>query len=284
MEELYQGKYTGERALYGSRELRIKNGVFTDGESPLKESSDIELECCLFGWKYPLWYSHGISLKNCRFTEDARAGLWYTDDISVTDTAYDAPKGFRRCNGLTLENVTIPNALETLWKCRSVRMKNVTAAGDYLAMDCDGMEIEGLTLDGNYAFDGAKNITIRDSRLITKDAFWNSENITAVNCFIEGEYLAWNSKNLTLINCTVKSLQGLCFVENLVMKNCRTEDTTLAFEYSTIDAEITGGIDSVKNPSGGTLTADSIGELIMENDRVDVSATKININIRENVK
>ena len=265
MKTLLHGIYTGERALFGGRELVISHGIFEDGESPLKHSRDILAEHTEFRWKYPLWYSRDITVKNCRLAEGARAGIWYTDDISVSDTAYDAP-----------------NALETLWKCRDVRMKNVTAAGDYLAMDCDGMEIDGLTLDGNYAFDGAKNITIRNSRLITKDAFWNSENVTAVNCFIEGEYLAWNSKNLTLINCTVKSLQGLCFVENLVMKNCRTEDTTLAFEYSTIDADITGGIDSVKNPSGGVLTADSIGELIMEGDRVDVSATKINI--REEVK
>ena len=34
-------------------------------------------------------------------------------------------------------------------------------------------------------------------------------------------------------------------------------------------------IDSVKNPISGSLTADSIGELIMEEDKVDVSKTKI---------
>ena len=136
--------------------------------------------------------------------------------------------------------------------------------GDYLAMNSSDMKISGLTLYGNYPFDGAKNVEIRDSRLISKDAFWNSENVTVYDSFISGEYLGWNAKNLTLINCTVESLQGMCYVDGLVMKNCKLINTTLAFEYSTVEADIIGSIDSVINPSGGRITADSIGKLIVE--------------------
>lgn len=39
------------------------------------------------------------------------------------------------------------------------------------------------------------------------------------------------------------------------MKNCRLLNTTLAFEYSTVEAEIVGKIDSVLNPSKGTIIA-----------------------------
>ncbi len=42
----------------------------------------------------------------------ARAGVWYTDNISVTDSIVEAPKNFRRCNNLKLKNVTFPNAQE----------------------------------------------------------------------------------------------------------------------------------------------------------------------------
>ncbi len=59
------------------------------------------------------------------------------------------------------------------------------------------------------------------------------------------------------------------------MKNCKLLNTTLAFEYSTVDAEITGKIDSVMNPSSGVIRADSIDELIVEADKVDPSKTKI---------
>lgn len=275
MKDILTGTFTGERALFMAQDRHIKNSVFEDGESPLKHSKHIEVEGSQFKWKYPLWYSEDIIVKNCTFFEMGRAGIWYTKNISVSDCEYIAPKGFRRCDGVIITNVNFPNAAETLWQCRNVRMKNVTAKGDYLAMNCEDMEIEHLDLDGNYSFDGARNITIRNSRLISKDAFWNSENITAENCYISGEYLGWNSKNLTLINCTIESLQGLCFCENLTLINCRLVNTTLAFEYSTVNADIIGTVDSIKNPSGGVIKCDGIGELIMEEDKVDVSKTEI---------
>lgn len=67
----------------------------------------------------------------------------------------------------------------------------------------------------------------------------------------------------------------MCYIENLVMKNCRLLNTTLAFEYSTVDVEVKGKIDSVMNPSGGTIQADYIEELIIEKDKVDPDKTVI---------
>lgn len=277
MREYINGKFSGERAMFAAKNSVFTDCIFEDGESPLKHSRDLRLYNDSFKWKYPLWYSENITAKNCTFFENARAGVWYTNNISVEDTMYIAPKGFRRCSGLTLKNVTFPNASETLWQCRDVKMEKISAKGDYLAMNCENMEIDGLELIGNYCFDGAKNVTIRNSKLISKDAFWNSENITAENCVISGEYLGWNSKKLTLINCTIESLQGLCFIEELKLVNCKLINTTLAFEYSAVDADIIGTVDSVKNPSGGIIRADGIDELILERDRVDVSKTKIEI-------
>ena len=132
-----------------------------------------------------------------------------------------------------------------------------------------------MPLYGNSSFDGARNVTILNSRLLSKDAFWNSENVTVYDSFISGEYLGWNAKNLTLVNCTVESLQGMCYIENLVMKNCKLLNTTLAFEYSTVDAEIDSHIESVMNPTGGTIRAESIGELILERDKIDPQKTTI---------
>ena len=55
MEEIKQKIYEGERALFGSSDLIIKECVFDHGESPLKESCNLELTDTLFRWKYPLW-------------------------------------------------------------------------------------------------------------------------------------------------------------------------------------------------------------------------------------
>jgi hypothetical protein len=276
MNEIQQKLLTGERALFGSRDLCIKACVFDGGESPLKESSNIELIDTLFRWKYPLWYCNGVKATDCTWFEMARAGVWYTSDIEVNNAVIQAPKNFRRSRGIVLRDVAFTDAKETMWSCTDVKLTNVTVAkGDYFAMNCSDMEIDGLRLDGNYSFDGAKRVVIRNSRLLTKDAFWNSEDITVYDSFISGEYLGWNSKNLTLINCTIESLQGMCYIDNLVMKNCKLINTTLAFEYSNVEAEINSKVESVFNPGSGTIRAESIGELIIEKDKIDPSKTKI---------
>ena len=275
MEEIRQGYYTGERPLCAGKDLKIVDTIFGEGESPLKESKNIELLDSMFKWKYPLWYSNQVSAKNCTWFDMARAGVWYSNHVTVEDCAIEAPKNFRRCKDLVIKNTSLPNAQETLWHCDEVVLEQVVAKGDYFAMNTNNLKVDGLILYGNYSFDGCHNVEVRNSKLLSKDAFWNTENVTVYDSYISGEYLGWNAKNLTLINCTIESLQGMCYIDNLVMKNCKLINTTLAFEYSTVDAEINSKIDSVMNPAGGTITADEIGELIIEKDRVNPDKTVI---------
>ncbi len=275
MKEIEQQLLTGERALFQANDCHISYCTFGDGESPLKESSNLEIDNTLFKWKYPLWYSKNVVMKNCALFDMARAGIWYTDNISISDTIIEAPKAFRRAKGIKLQNVDMPNASETLWNCQNIEMDRVMARGDYFAMNSRGMVIRNFELVGNYSFDGGANIEMHNSRLLSKDAFWNAENITVYDSFISGEYLGWNSRNITLVNCTIESLQGMCYIDNLIMKNCRLLNTTLAFEYSQADVEIVGAVDSVFNPKGGIIRADRIGELIMDGRKVKIDQTQI---------
>ena len=66
-----------------------------------------------------------------------------------------------------------------------------------------------------------------------------------------------------------------CYVDNLVLRNCRLINTTLAFEYSSVDADVHGAIDSVFNPASGAIRADAIGELTLDPERIDPSATTV---------
>ena len=274
-ETIDQEVLTGERALFRGKDLIINDCIFDDGESPLKESENIKLRGCLLRWKYPLWYSKNVDVKDCTFFEMARAGIWYTNDISFTDCMFEAPKALRRCRNVSLKNVSLCNAAETLWSCDGVSLENVVAKGDYFAMNTDNVKADGLQLFGNYCFDGSKNVEISNSKLVSKDSFWNTDNVVVRDSFITGEYLGWNAKNLTFENCTIESLQGLCYIDSLTMRNCRLINTTLAFEYSTVDADITTRVDSVLNPKGGVIRAESIGELIIEKEKVDPEATRI---------
>lgn len=275
MREINQQLLTGERALFQAEDCHIAYCTFADGESPLKESRGLKIDNTLFKWKYPLWYCSDVEIKDSAFFEMARAGIWYTENIHISDTIIEAPKAFRRSRGIVLHNVDMPNAGETLWNCQDIEMERVMARGDYFAMNSSGLKVKNFELVGNYSFDGGSNIEIRNSRLLSKDAFWNAENVTVYDSFISGEYLGWNSRNITLVNCTVESIQGMCYIDNLVMKNCRLLNTNLAFEYSQADVEIIGSVDSVFNPKGGIIRADRIGELIMDGRKVKIDQTKI---------
>ena len=268
--------YTGERALFALKDSELENCIFKDGESPLKEGRNLKLNKCTFNWKYPLWYTEHVEVKNCLISFTARSGIWYTKDIVMTNCAINSPKTFRRAEKVVLENCNIPNAQETFWGCKDIRLTKVNAKGDYFGATSESFEIDNLYLDGNYCFDSSKNIVIRNSTLISKDSFWNSENVTCINCTIKGEYLAWNSKNLTFINCKIESHQGLCYINGLKMINCELVNSDLCFEYcENIDAELTNVVESIKNPYSGTIRAKGVKHLYKDERFVDPSKTRV---------
>ena len=267
MEIIKDQYFEGERPLYARRDgLRLENVVIGPGESSLKEGAAIEAVNCEFRGKYPFWECDGFVIRNCIFREGARAALWYTRHCQMTDTLVEAPKMFRRITDTRLENVRLTSALETFWDCDGVVLRNVEASkADYIFMHTDNIDIDGFRLQGNYSFQYARNVVIRNAQLDTKDAFWESENITVYDSRITGEFLGWYAKNLRLVNCQIGGSQPLCYCENLVLENCRFDpDANLAFEYSSVQATIQGAIPSVKNPTSGFIKADSIGQVILD--------------------
>jgi hypothetical protein len=88
--------------------------------------------------------------------------------------------------------------------------------------------------------------------------------VTIKNSVVKGEYLGWFSQGLTLINCKIAGTQPLCYCKDLKLINCEMEDADLAFEYSEVEADVRGYIESVKNPKSGKITADSVGEIVKE--------------------
>lgn len=275
MKKLLKGIFVGERSLFASVALDVCDSVFKDGESPLKESRDITVKNSIFEWKYPLWYCKDVTVEDTTLLITARSGIWYTENISLVGCTVDAPKTFRRSKKILIENTTMPNAVETLWNCDEVNIKNVSACGDYFGMGATRVKADNLSLSGNYAFDGGRDIEICSSRLISKDAFWNCEGVTVRDSVIIGEYLGWNSKNVKFINCTIESNQGLCYMDGVTLVNCKLINTDLAFEFSKVDADITTEIESVKNPKSGRIRAPHIKEIIHDGKYVSVTATEI---------
>lgn len=266
MELIKDREFGGERPLFASHGLMLENVTVHAGESAVKECRDITAVNCRFEGKYPFWHVDGFVIKNCLFTSGARAALWYSRGFQMSDTLVEAPKMFREMDGISLENVTIPDAQETLWHCRNVKLRDVRVDNaDYLFMHSENIDIDRYVQNGNYSFQYCRNVTIRNAVINSKDAFWGTENVTVYDSEINGEYLGWHSRNLRLVNCRISGTQALCYASGLVMENCTMDaDADLCFEYSTVNARLTGHITSIKNPTSGHIVADSIGDIIID--------------------
>ena len=86
MKQIKNTHYEGERPLFASHGLYLEEVTIHAGESALKECSDIEAVNCRFEGKYPFWHNDGFVVKNCLFTEGARAALWYSRNLKMKNT------------------------------------------------------------------------------------------------------------------------------------------------------------------------------------------------------
>ncbi|MCD8205668.1 MAG: DUF3737 family protein [Clostridia bacterium] len=274
----YDGlRFGEERALYGARLVELYDCRFEgeeDGESALKESQKVRATGCRFALRYPLWHADGVKLSSSEFTPDCRAAIWYAKDVRASGCRFLGIKALRECSKVTLESCDAASP-EFGWKLRHVKLSATDIESEYAFFECRDVEATELNLRGKYSFQYVKDSEFRGCTFKTKDAFWHSKNVTVHGSVIDGEYLGWYSENLTLIDCHIKGTQPLCYCKGLRLINCTTEECDLAFEYSDVDAGISGEILSVKNVRSGIVAADRIGETIITADSKVESRAKI---------
>lgn len=261
-------EFGGERPLFESHNVRLENVTIREGESAIKECSNIEAVDCRFEGNYPFWHVHGFLIERCYFDVGGRSALWYADHLKMLDTVIDAPKMFREMDFLELNHVTLNDADETFWRCNHIKAHDLKLhGGTYPFMFSRNIYIDGLESDSKYVFQYVKNAEIHNAKITTKDAFWEVEDVTIYDSELNGEYLGWHSKNLRLVNCHITGEQPLCYAHDLVLENCTFgPDCDRAFEYSTVKADIRGSITNIKNPTSGRITADHIGSITIDDN------------------
>lgn len=273
--------FDDERALYGSDGIVLKNCRFdgpADGESALKESSNIEADGCFFNLRYPFWHDNNLTVRNSEMTEACRAALWYSRNVTLLGTRLHGIKAVRECRGVTIENCDIVSP-EFGWSASGISVKSSAAESEYFLMRAEDISFSNVTFKGKYSFQYIKNAVLENCRLDTKDAFWHAQNVTVKNSVIRGEYLAWYSDGLTLVNCKIIGTQPFCYCKNLKLIDCEMQDADLCFEKSDVTAVLTTPVISIKNPYSGSITVPSVGEIIL-----DDPCAKAEIIIKKNTK
>lgn len=268
MKVIEKQTFDEERALYGSRGLVIRECSFdgpADGESAVKESSEIQAEKCFFNLRYPFWHVHGLSIQDSEMTQMCRAALWYSDHIEISGTKMHGIKALRECSDVSIRDCDIISP-EFGWSVRQIRMEDTTAESEYFMMRSENITFKNVTFKGKYSFQYIKNAVFENCTFDTKDAFWHGENVVVRDSVVKGEYLAWYADGLTFENCKIIGTQPLCYCKNLKLIDCEMTDTDLCFEKSEVDAKITTPVISIKNPLSGTIVVPAVDEIIMDDE------------------
>ena len=257
-----------ERALYGSRDVEVKNCRFdgpADGESAFKECSNVRADHCFFNLRYPFWHDHGLRITDSEMTELCRAALWYTDHVEIVNTKMHGIKALRECAQAVVKGCDIISP-EFGWSVRGIGMEDTTVQSEYFMMRSDHLDFRNVSLKGKYSFQYITDAVFENCDFDTKDAFWHAKNVIIRNSVVKGEYLAWYSENVTFENCKIIGTQPLCYCRGLKLADCEMIDTDLAFERSEVEARITTPVISIKNPYAGHIEVPEVGEIIRDDE------------------
>lgn len=255
-----------ERALYGSRDILVRNCAFdgpADGESALKECADVVVERCFLNLRYPFWHNHGLKIRDSELTELCRAALWYSDHIEITGTKLHGIKALRECSDVKLRRCDIASP-EFGWSVRGIEMEDCTADSEYFMMRSTGLRFRNVDMKGKYSFQYIEDAIFEGCSFDTKDAFWHARHVLVRDCVVKGEYLAWYCEDVTFERCKIIGTQPLCYCKGLKLVDCEMIDTDLAFERSHVQATITTPVLSIKNPLSGRIVVPAVGEIIRD--------------------
>ena len=271
MKTIMNQTFDEERALYGSKDVEVVDCRFdgpADGESAFKECRDIAVKDCYFNLRYPFWHDKGLKISGSEMTEACRAALWYTEDAWIEDTKLHGIKALRECANVRIKGCDIISP-EFGWSVRGINMEDTSVEGEYFMLRSDHLTFDNVKLKGKYSFQYITDSVFTNCDFDTKDAFWHARNVIVRDSVVKGEYLAWYCENVTFENCTLIGTQPLCYCKGLKLINCRMVDCDLAFEKSDVEAEIVSDVLSIKNPHSGRITAESVGEIIMDDPEAE---------------
>ena len=267
MERIEHQTFDAERALYGRRDILVKNCRFdgpADGESACKECAGVTVEDSFFALRYPFWHDRGLAIRGCELTDRCRAALWYSSHITVEDTKLHGIKALRECADVRLTGCDILSP-EFGWRSRDVEMTDCRADSEYFMMGAQHLFFRGLSMKGKYSFQYIENAVFEHCELDTKDAFWHAKHVLVRDSVVKGEYLAWYCEDVTFENCTIIGTQPLCYCKGLRLVDCRMEGCDLAFERSEVQASLTAPVDSIKNPlAGSRIAVPAAGQIIRD--------------------
>ncbi|MBQ4628999.1 MAG: DUF3737 family protein, partial [Clostridia bacterium] len=166
-----------ERVFYGTSYVEINNCTFqgaADGESAFKECRNITVNECYWDLRYPFWHDEGLSINGTEFTENCRAALWYSKNITVKKSKLHGIKALRECSDIDITDTSIVSP-EFGWFVSDIRMENCKAESEYFMLRSEKLNFKNVELSGKYSFQYITDSVFENCVFNTKDAFWHAK-------------------------------------------------------------------------------------------------------------
>ena len=263
--EIIENIQTGEyRVFYGSKNVQFRNITIDgieQGEGAFVECRNITIEDTKIFLNYTLWHCHNLAVYKSFFDSKTRSSMWYCENVEIVNSKLNTVKACRNCSNLTLKDCTI-NSEDFGWKCEGVNITNCKISGINPFLDSSNVIADETELNGKFMFQYSDNIKILNSIVDSKDCFWHGKNVYCKNCKLVGENIGWYSENCIFENCHIDSIRPFCYCKKLKLINCTMSNCSGSFEYSDVDADIKGHVDSIKNLLSGKVVVDSLGEYV----------------------
>ena len=215
-----------------------------------------------FGGERPLFAIHDTRLVNVTITE-GESGIKHCSDIEAIGCTFIGKYPFWHVDRSLIKDCLFePGSRSAVWYSDDMRVENTIINAPKLFREQKNLEIVDVQInDADETFWKIKNLKVKNLKLHDGTyPFMFSEDIYVDGLESDSKYVFQYVKN-----CHITGEQPLCYAHDLVLENCTFgEDCDRAFEYSTLQADIRGGITNIKNPTSGRIVADKIGSVTID--------------------
>ena len=181
MREIVGKTFDEERALYGSDDLVVKQCKIqgpADGESALKESSNIKVEDSFFDLRYPFWHDYHLIVEISEMTINCRAPLWYSRMLKISRISLEGKYSFQYIEDALFEDCTF-DTKDAFWHAKDVTVRNCKIKGEYLGWYSENLTLDNCTIIGTQALCYCKGLRLINCEMIDCDLSFEKSEVEA---------------------------------------------------------------------------------------------------------
>ena len=146
--------FGGERPLFESHNLRMENITISDGESAIKECTNLEADGCKFYGKYPWWHVDGT-------LHDGTYPFMGCRNVEIDGLVSDSKYVFQYVKHAVIRNAKITTK-DSFWETEDITVYDSVLDGEYLGWHSKNLRLVRCHIAGEQPLCYAENLVLED--------------------------------------------------------------------------------------------------------------------------